>query len=196
MIVWEIVAYLADDATRTQAFEALREQVGLSPEAILSASLDTLEGITKTGGSIAFQERARRLQETARMTMEEFGGELERVLEQPPRKAKKALMKFPMVGEPGAEKILLFCGAWPVLALDSNGLRVLLRLGYGAESSNYSASYRSAQAAGKDELPQDCGILTATHHLLRRHGLEICKRNVPLCEACPISSLCNYYRDR
>ena len=34
-------------------------------------------------------------------------------------------------GEPGAEKVLLFSGSAPVLALDSNALRVLLRLGFG-----------------------------------------------------------------
>jgi endonuclease-3 len=50
-----------------------------------------------------------------------------------PPKAKKLLMRFPMIGEPGAEKILLFCGALAVLALESNGLRVLVRVGVAEE---------------------------------------------------------------
>ena len=38
MILWEVVAYLADDARRRMAFEALREQeVGLTPKEILAA---------------------------------------------------------------------------------------------------------------------------------------------------------------
>jgi hypothetical protein len=32
LIVWEIVAYLADDTRRAVAFDALREKVGLNPE--------------------------------------------------------------------------------------------------------------------------------------------------------------------
>jgi hypothetical protein len=35
-------------------------------------------------------------------------------------------MLFPMIGEPGAEKILLFSGVLPVPALESNGVRVLV----------------------------------------------------------------------
>ncbi len=75
----------------------------------------------------------------------------------PARQAKKSLKRFPGVGEPGAEKILLFAGALPVLALESNGLRTLIRLGYGVEQRNYAATYRSVLEAVKDQIEQDCG---------------------------------------
>ena len=48
-------------------------------------------------------------------------------------KARRALKRFPGIADPGADKLLLFAGVTPYLALDSNGLRVLLRLGYGEE---------------------------------------------------------------
>ena len=51
-------------------------------------------------------------------------------------------MQFPMIGEPGAEKILLFSGVLAVLALDSNGVRVLVRLGVGEERKSYAATYK------------------------------------------------------
>jgi hypothetical protein len=81
------------------------------------------------GGSIAAAQRAERLLLAAQLTLDQFGGDLDGVLELPPHKAKKLLMQFPMTGEPGAEKILMFSGALGVLALESNGLRVLVRLG-------------------------------------------------------------------
>ena len=108
--------------------------------------------------------------------------------------AKKALRKFPSIGEPGAEKILLFAGSHPVLALDSNGLRVLLRLGFGREDKNYAKSYRSAQKAAAPGLPLDVAWLTETHQILRRHGKELCKTNHPRCEACPLKKECAYFR--
>ena len=43
--------------------------------------------------------------------------------------SEKALKRFPSIGDPGAEKILLFTRSYPVMALDSNGLRVLCRVG-------------------------------------------------------------------
>ncbi len=68
------------------------------------------------------------------------------------RKPRKRCKKFPRIGEPGAEKILLFSQSYPVLALESNGLRVLLRLGFGEERKNYSVSYKLAQAAAQSQL--------------------------------------------
>ncbi|MEZ6038395.1 MAG: hypothetical protein R3F29_13005 [Planctomycetota bacterium] len=45
-------------------------------------------------------------------------------------------------GDPGFDKLRAFAGVEAVLAVDSNGLRVLLRLGYGAEAKAYAQSYR------------------------------------------------------
>jgi endonuclease III len=81
-----------------------------------------------------------------------------------------------------------------VLALDSNGLRVLLRLGFGREDKNYTKSYRSAQEAAAGDLPPDVGVLIEAHQLLRRHGKELCKANHPRCEICPVRAKCAYFK--
>jgi endonuclease III len=143
MILWEVVAYLADDSRRRIAFEALREQVGLTPQKILAAPKKLLSDITRMGGAIAAEERAERLRTTAQLTLDEFGVDLASVLTLPAQKAKRLLMRFPMIGEPGAEKILLFSGVLPLLALESNGVRVLVRLGIGEDRKSYAATYRS-----------------------------------------------------
>jgi endonuclease-3 len=123
MILWEIVAYLADDVRRGIAFEALRNRVGLNPRQILAAPKKLLCEITRMGGSIAAEERAERLQTAAQLALDEFSGDLANVLKLVPHNSKKLLMRFPMIGEPGAEKILLFFGVLSVLALESNGVR-------------------------------------------------------------------------
>src|SRR5262249_35187496 len=102
--------------------------------------------------------------------------------------------KFPSIGEPGAEKILLLSETLPVLALESNGLRVLLRLGFGKEEKSYARSYRSAQEAASRELPNTCGGVVDAQLPLRRHGRQRCKRNHPLGEACPLRPDGSYYR--
>lgn len=72
---------------------------------------------------------------------------------------------------------------------------MLLRLGYGKEQKSYSASYKSAQGAAAAELPAEFGALIEAHQLLRRHGQEICRRSAPLCERCPVTKECAYYRN-
>ena len=126
--------------------------------------------------------------------MQEFEGDFDRVLEQPLAKAKKSLKKFPGIGDPGAEKILLFSRTHPILALDSNGLRVLLRLGYGEERKSYASTYRSVQEAVEGESKKDFDWLIAAHQLLRRHGQELCKMNAPICPPCPLKKYCVYYK--
>src|SRR4029077_7072946 len=125
--------------------------------------------------------------------LNDFGGSLDQALTLPFAKARKALQGFPAIGAPGAEKILLFTKTYPVLALESNGLRVLLRLGFGEERKNYSASYASVQAALKEHTGSDFDFLIRAHHLLRRHGKEFCRTNNPACEICPVRSDCDYY---
>lgn len=186
MVLWEIVAYLADDARRGVAFAALRERVGLRPVDILAAPLETLREITRMGGSIAAEERMERLRLAAKL------GPLDSVLRLPFQKAKKALMKYPMIGEPGAEKILLFCGVLPVLAVESNGLRVLVRNGIGTEGKSYAATYRNVREAVMEQLPEDCELLRTAHLLLRRHGRELCLRKEPACGVCPVRGECDF----
>ncbi len=192
LILFESVAYLVSDDRRAEAFELLRKTVGTKPHQVLSASHNALLRVTELGG-MQPEKRAARLREIALIAMNEFGGDLSEALQLPLPKAKKALQKFPSIGEPSAEKFLLFTRSYPVLGLDSNGLRVLLRLGFGEEKKNYSASYRSVQEAIKDQLTDDYDWLMDAHLLLRQHGKELCKTNRPLCEKCPVKKSCAYY---
>jgi endonuclease-3 len=192
MVLWEIVAYLADDATRTRAFRALRAQTDCDPRHILDTPLEDLQRITRMGGSIAWADRAERLYTAARLVLAEFDGDLASVLRMPLPKAKRALMKFPMTGEPGAEKILLLCGTQRVLALDSNGLRVMQRLGFGAENKSYSVAYRLVREAVLEDGDHALEFLQRGHRLLRLHGQSLCKAARPACSTCPLERVCPF----
>lgn len=132
LILLENVAYLVSDERREEAFKLLRKHAGTKPHELLSASDESILKATKLGGMHS-EQRVNRLREIALIAMDEFGGELKQALNLPLPKANQALRKFPGIGEPSAEKILLFTRSYPVLGLDSNGLRVLVRLGFGEE---------------------------------------------------------------
>ena len=137
LIIGEMVAYLAKDDLRERAFDALRKQVGLSPQDILDAPLATLTAICRLGGPVAPQHRAERMQLAAAIVIDDFGGDLTSVLTWEYKKAVRALCTLPSVAEPGADRILMACGARPEFGLESAALRVLCRLGYGEETGNY-----------------------------------------------------------
>lgn len=189
-VIWEYVAYLTDDAERAAAFQVLKKKVGARPAALSEASPALLEAICRGGSAIAPKLRAERIRSTAARVREKFGGSLKKVMALSYKDARRILMSFPAIGPPGADKVLLLAGAHRVLALDSNALRVLLRLGYGTEQKSYAATYQSAQAAATPELKRSFAAFEKASVLLRRHGQELCRRTAPFCFRCPLQAVC------
>jgi endonuclease III len=189
LILWEQVGYLVPDTQRQRAFSALRTQVGLAPAAILAASSAQLERITRLGGSIAVSSRAARLRESAELVVGRWNGDLRAALRLDTPRARRALGEFPMIGEPGADKILVATKRAQLLPLDSNGLRVLERLRLAPGGKDYRSAYRRAQETLAPVLPRDHAWLVAAYSLLRRHGQELCRRR-PACPRCPLRLRC------
>jgi len=137
--------------------------------------------------------RAEKLRACARIAQEIGVEQLRRVVSSDPAAARKLLKRFPGIGDPGADRILLLARSQASLAPESNALRVLLRLGFGEESKDYARSYRSVIASLAPELPTDFDWMIEAHQLLRRHGQEVCRRSNPRCELCPLTSGCAAY---
>lgn len=190
LLLWEQVGYLADDENRRAAYELLEHGIGTEPEAILDASTSALQGVTRRGGAIAVSQRADRLRAVAKRVHEVWNDNLGSVLGRPFEEARRELTKYPAIGEPGAERILLLSGAHPVLGLDSNALRVLQRLGYGREYPQWAKTYRSVQAAADCELPSTVAARRPAFLLLCHHGQTLCRRSVPRCDECPLLVEC------
>jgi endonuclease III len=190
LIIWENIAYLASDKRRAEAFASLQQTIGTHPKKILAAQHSALAAFGKAG--ILPDISAEKLLTIAKIAYEEFDSDLWTALKKPLPQAKKALKRFPGIGDPAAEKILLFTRSHPVMALDSNGLRVLCRVGFAEEQKNYSATYRLVRDAIHGQLPRDYDLLIRAHQLLRQHGQELCKRSKPRCPECPLRDCCNY----
>lgn len=191
LVLWENACYLLPDARRREVFEGLRARVGLTADAIWQADHSTLLELAKRGG-MRPETRVFRWREIARITRAEFGGDLDSILAEPFAAARRALCKFPNLGQPGAEKILMQCGKAEGLPLESNGCRVLLRLGFGRAQKSYGSAYRSIQEAIAPQVPKTAAAIAGAHFLLRAHGKDTCKTNAPLCSTCSLASMCSY----
>jgi endonuclease III len=188
-ILWENAAYLQPDEKHARAYRELARKTGLTADGIDSLPPHELAAWARLGGMLP-ERRVEKLRAIAALVQERFGGDLDAALDGPLAKARAALKRFPGIGAPGADKILLFTGRHPLLALESNGLRVLLRLGYAPEGKSYAASYAGVQRALAPLAKRGIGWLQRAHGLLRRHGRELCKHSAPRCDACPLAAQC------
>ena len=202
MIVYLNCGYPASDASCLKGFDALQEEVGLTPREILAASPGPLAKLLRLGG-IQPELRAARLQEIARKVKAEFAGDLKAALKKRLqlekeqtgkgiRAAKRVLQEFPVVGEPSAEKILLFSKLVPVAAVPSAFVEVPARLWFGEAGKNYAADYRAAREVLNAGLPETSEARQKAYLLLKKHGQQTCKRSRPKCEVCPLTGQCAY----
>ena len=196
LILWENIGYLIDDERRARLFAQFEETVGVNARAIAEADEAVLMTIARQGG-MRPETRVERWRTIARIILEAAGGDLDGLLPTLPRaKARTLLKRFPVIGDPGADKILLFAGLAARPALESNGLRVLARLGVFAEAASYPANHHRAsdslEAAGAGDAPW----MIAAFHALRAHGQTPCKRGAPLCGSCALDAVCGHVEVR
>jgi endonuclease III len=202
MIVYLNCGYPASDAACAKGFDALKQEVGLSPKEILAAPKSKLVKVLRLGGIVP-ELRADRLKEIARKVKAEFDGDLKGALKSSIRQekqqtdkgirgAKKLLQQFPVIGEPSAEKILLFSKLAPVAAVPSANVEVPARLWLGKAGKNYAADYRAAREILSSGIAQTFEARQRAYLLLKKHGQQTCKRSHPKCEICPLTSQCAY----
>jgi endonuclease III len=190
IMVWENIGYLIDDARRAQLFAEFKKKIGLKAHQIANAPMPILSDIAQRGGMHP-HKRAERLIEIGKLSITLCDRDLTGMLRTLPLpKARALLKKFPSVGDPGADRIILFAGIAPMPSVDSNGLRALVRLGYCEERKSYAQTYKSATAALAEAGLSDIEWLKRAYTMLREHGKTLCKRSAPICEPCPLDHAC------
>jgi endonuclease III len=190
LLLFEEIGYLCDDATRLAAYRFLESSVGTKPADILRASVAKLRTACRKGGAIAVNVRAERLQTIAARVFETWAGKPRFVANLSVADARKELAKFPGVGLAGADRTMILAGTHAVMALDSNGLRVLQRLGFAPQTGNWNRDYEAGRLRTAKELPNRIPSLRAAFLLLRSHGKALCKRSAPRCNRCPLVAEC------
>ncbi|HLY42094.1 MAG TPA: hypothetical protein VKR52_12850 [Terracidiphilus sp.] len=191
-LIWWYCGYPASDVACSRGWNALASQVGVAPQKILAASQARLAAALKGSGMFP-ETRAMRLQEVARCVQDEYGGDLRAALVGRLNEVRKKLKRFHSIGDPGADRILLFGHLAALAAVPSNCAHVLVRIESGREGKDYRATYRTAQTLIEAEVPSQFHARERAYLLLKQHGQQICKSTKPNCEACPIHEHCAYF---
>jgi endonuclease III len=169
----------------------LIDQIGIAPKRLISSKPAKLAAALAAGGIVAALRTAR-LKEIATRVVEELAGDLQSCLARlPAAQARKLLKSFPGIGNPGADRILLFARVQPVAAVPSACPHVLVRVTEGSAGDKYAATYAAAQQM-QNALPAAFDARIRGYLLLSRHGRELCKRTNPACQRCPLRAVCAF----
>ena len=104
---------------------------------------------------------------------------------------KRDLLRIPAIGEYISNAILSFAYNQPVVIVDSNVCRIIVRL-YGLEISGEARRNREIREIA-DEMLTSAQKSRSLNLALIDFGALICKPAKPHCLECPINSSCNYY---
>ena len=190
-LIWWHCGYPASEERCSKGWASLTRAIGIAPKQLGAASTAKLTGALKPGGMVP-AVRAGRLKEIAARVQGEYGGDLRSALSRlSAPQVRRALKSFPGIGNPGADRIVLFCRLAPVAAVPSACPHVLVRVLHGPEGPKYVAVYSDAQRT-LNTLPATFDARIRGYLLVARHGHEICKRTNPLCERCPLRSQCAF----
>jgi endonuclease III len=190
-LIWWHCGYPPSEERCEKGWQALTSQIGIAPKRLASSSTAKISAALAAGGMVP-AVRTERIKEIAASVDAEHDGDLRSALARlSPAQARKLLKTFPGIGDPGADRILLFARISPIAAVPSAYPHVLVRVALGSKDEKYAASYAAAQSM-LNALPVEFDARMRGYLLLSRHGRELCKRTKPACERCPLRSMCAF----
>lgn len=181
-LVIGILSQNTSDRNSTRAYINLKRKFKIEPEELAKAKESEISRAIKVGGM--YKIKARRIKELTKVLMEKFKGDLREITKLPPKEARKILTSLPGIGEKTADVFLAYCMKESTIPVDTNIARVAKRIGL----VKREAGYKEIQKALKNIFSKNERI--RGHELLIRLGRDFCKAKNPLCEGCPISSIC------
>jgi endonuclease III len=193
-LIWWHCGYPPSDAACARGWTELTALLDPAPAALAAADERRLARALKSGGLVP-EVRAGRIRHIAATVMTEFGGDLGQALRAlAPPQARRILKRFPGIGDPGADRIILFAALAPLAAVPSNATQVAVRLRHGASLGSYPQDYRAGQALIEETVAATVAQRQRAFLLLKVHGETVCRRSTPRCDACPLVAGCVYGR--
>ena len=183
LLIATLLSQNTTDKNSFQAFQNLKSHYDVTPHVLARLQPSDIKPHIEVAG--LYEIRSRRIIALSKMVLERFEGDLDMILRHPTDEARQELMDLKGVGPKTADILLAFRGNRPIMPVDTNIFRVSGRIGL-VEGRNYERT----RAALEEVIPEK--KLGEMHFALIQLGRDICKPRRPLCQLCPITSLCTY----
>lgn len=184
-----VVTMLSQATTDTQtarSFENLRRRFRTWEEVRYAPAREIAKEIKASGLS---RQKAPRIKAALQFISRERGKiELAFLKRMPDEEAFRWLTQIKGVGAKTASIVLLFALQRPFFPVDTHVHRVTRRLGWVPPNASADKAHEILQPL----VPADLDY--RLHLNLIRLGREICLARQPRCEVCPLTDLCEYYR--
>jgi len=170
------------DINTVRAFKSLSERFPITPEALAKADMNEIEQAIRVAG--LYKNKSRVIKNLSNVILEQFNGSLNFIYSLPLEEAREKLLRLSGVGPKTADVVLIFCAGKPTLPIDTHVNRVSKRLGLAPPNAEYEGVRQALQSLypAEDYLP--------VHLLLISLGRKYCKARKPLCNTCPVNTLC------
>ncbi len=177
--VFELLAavLLSAQATDVSVNKATRRlfPIANTPARIVALGVEGVEAHIRTIG--LFRNKAKNLFATARILLEQHGGQVPR--------SREALEALPGVGRKTANVVLNVAWGEPTCAVDTHIFRVGNRTGLAPGRTPYEVEMKLL-ARIPAEFAKDA------HHWLILHGRYVCQARKPRCQACAVADCCDF----
>lgn len=181
-LILTILSQNTSDVNRDRAWTRLRARFA-TWEALARARPSQVAAAIRPGG-LANVKAPRILAVLREIQAREGGFDLRWMDDAPDRELTDYLTSLPGVGPKTAACVLAFSLDRPVLPVDTHVHRVAERLGMLPPGTTAAR----AHAVLADLVPTRLRV--SMHVGLIRHGRTLCRAGRPLCEVCPLQSLC------
>ena len=177
-----LVACILSQRTRdenTNRAAAALFAVARTPQEMLDLPPRKLEALIRVSGP--YKQKSRKIRLASKDVLEKFNGLVPRTREE--------LMSIFGIGPKCADIILMYGFGIPSIAIDTHCNRVPKRIGIVPEETSLEnvKNYLEKHIAQKKWFFINTGLV--------KFGREICLPVHPKCPACPLRSICDYYRD-
>ena len=177
--VFELLAavLLSAQATDVSVNKATRRlfPVANTPARIVALGVEGVEAYIRTIG--LFRNKAKNLVATARILLEQHGGQVPR--------SREALEALPGVGRKTANVVLNVAWGEPTCAVDTHIFRVGNRTGLAPGRTPYEVEMQLLR-----RIPAE--FAKDAHHWLILHGRYVCQARKPRCRACAVADCCDF----
>ena len=183
LYVWEVLGTRAVAGRRDSAFQALRRIPALTPDSIKKVPRPKLEAIVRQCGPFS-DERVAALETGADVFRRRR--DIDGILHGPLRRAWLTARDLPHLGTSGAQRMLLYAGAHPVVPVDAPLMRLAARLGFVREAVNPRRMSREVRRTLAAWLPPDRAARQRGVQYLAHHAQSTCLEVEPHCAVCPL----------
>ncbi|MBU1204765.1 MAG: hypothetical protein KKE93_02560 [Nanoarchaeota archaeon] len=181
-LVIGILSQNTSDRNSTRAYIGLSNQFKITPTELANAPINKIRDSIKAGG--LYNMKAKRIKKLAQTVLKRFHGDLSTITKLPKNKARESLLNLKGIGVKTADVFLAYCMNQDTLPIDTNIERVAKRIGI----TKSGAKYEEIQKALAKVIPPMRRV--RGHELLIRLGRDFCKAQKPLCNKCPVISIC------